>query len=107
MHSTTGLGGPLWVFAAAFYVGSLLFAVFITTDSLRKARQSRLRELPEPQWLYTLPSIVFLAAAALVQIAPVPPIAIAASLSSPVIVVLGFVYLLRVVFPRPANEEDA
>lgn len=104
MHSTTGLAGPLWVFAAAFYVGSLLFAVFVTTDSLRKARQSRLRALPEPQWLYTLPNAVFLAAAALVQIAPIPPIAVGASLASPLIVILGFAYLLRVVFPRPEKE---
>ena len=99
MHDSAALGGPLWVAAMALFVGALVLALFVVLDSLRPARSARFAALPEPGWLYTASCALFLASAIFVQVVPITLVAAITSLASPLILVIGVIYLLRVVFP--------
>ncbi len=101
-HSEVSLAGPLWWFAVALFAGAWLFSGFVTLDSLRRSRSA---ELVTPSWVYTLLGGLFFLGVTvlfLMQVAGLitPELAIAAAVSMPFTIIVGVVYLLKVVFPK-------
>lgn len=104
MHGGETLGGPVWFFAVAVVVVAVALAIYTVVESVRPRRAEAAKRLPEPLWTYTAGQGLFLALLALVQVAPLPPIASAiAVFLVPLALVQSFAFLLRVVFPRPES----
>lgn len=104
------LAGPIWWFVTVIYVLTLLLAIYTAIDSRQATRREALDALPEPWWLYSAVSILYVVAglgawftvpAAWRWIAAVPV------LLTPVEIALGVAYLLRVVYPKPAAGAPA
>jgi hypothetical protein len=104
VHAGEVLGGPLWWIAVAFVVVAWLLAGYVFFDSLRSVRTMRLAELREPGWLYSVLGGLFFFGAIAAQVPALGPVAVVVALSSPLAYVLGFAYLLRVVFPATKEE---
>lgn len=101
-HGEVTLAGPLWWLAIGLFVAAWLFSGFVTLDSLRRARSA---EETTPSWLFTLLGGVFfvgVTALFLLQVAGLatPELAVTAAMLVPVALIVGVVYLLRVVYPK-------
>ncbi len=104
MHGPTPLAGPVWVVAQIVMVSAIALSMFMLLDSLRAVR--RAQEHGVGLWVYRVLSAGFLILFAAVQL--IPGIQLGAAISAataPFILVLGLVYLLRVVFPKQAPVE--
>jgi hypothetical protein len=97
------LGGPVWVFASVLIYGTILLALYVLIDSLRPSRRASAKgRVPEPLWIYSAISVLFLGGLAVVQFVPGLQLAAAApALATPIVLIAGLAYLLRVVFPKP------
>lgn len=109
MHGGLSLGGPVWLFATTVVLVALVLAVFVLLDSLRSTRRaaaaSRVRE---PLWVYTAGEALFLGALVIAQLLPgVSLVSALPVIAMPFALALGVAYLLRVVFPRAAGDEQA
>jgi hypothetical protein len=100
VHGDVVLAGPIWWTAVALFLVTWALAAFVAFDSLRSVRSVRFEQLPEPRWLYFVPSVVFFLAAAISQFAGVGTLAVAVIAGAPVVLVLSMVYLFRIVFPK-------
>lgn len=102
MHGDVVLGGPVWLLATAFIMGTAVLAIFVIVDSLRPLRRSSVAgRLPEPLWAYTAVHFAFLATLGLAQILAGISLASAAPVAvAPFALATGVAYLLRAVFPR-------
>ena len=110
MHGDTVLGGPVWFFAQVVIFGTLALSVFVLVDSLMPRRRAKVGDrLPEPLWVYSAVNVAYLLLLVAVQLVPGMQVASAVvAIASPIVLVFGIVYLLRVVFPKPgAGEVDA
>lgn len=109
MHSNTTLAGPVWVIVQLLVVAAIVISVFMVADALRPHRRAQASErgLPEPLWVYAGTSGVFLALLIAVQVIPGVQLGAAAvAMATPLIIVLGMVYLLRVVFPKQSEKSE-
>jgi hypothetical protein len=106
VHSDTVLGGPVWVFAQVVIFGTLLLSLFVFVDSLMPRRRQRVAgRLSEPLWVYSAVNFAYLVLLVSVQLIPGLQMAAAAvAVASPIVLVFGVVYLLRVVFPKVPYE---
>jgi len=109
MSGGVPLGGPVWLFAQFLILGTVLLSAFVFADSLRPARREKVRgHLGEPLWLYTAITGTFLALLIVVQVIPgLQRASAVVSLATPFAIVLGVVYLLRVVFPKAGVPVDS
>jgi drug/metabolite transporter (DMT)-like permease len=103
------IAGPVIWFVEGLLVLSAVLALFVTIDSARPVRRERFAQLPEPWWLYTATMGVFLAFLLAVQTGRLPAISGAILLALvPFALAEQVAYLLRVVYPRPAeNNADS
>lgn len=99
MQGGAPLGGPVWLFAVVLFVSAFVFAVFTAVDPWRARRAERFAEVPEPRWLYSAPSALYLLVAIGVQFLPDTRVAVGVTFATPALIALGLTYLLRVVFP--------
>lgn len=105
MHGEVALGGPVWLFATVFILVTLVLAVFVVLDSLRPGRVAA-ATVREPLWVYTAGEALFLAALALVAVSSgMSLISAVPVVAAPFALALGIAYLLRVVFPKPAEGD--
>ena len=99
------LGGPVWWLIFGIYLLTIAFALFTLADALRPKRAERFAQIREPRWLYAGFAAIYLVCVlgawipALPRVLTVIPVALAIPM-----LVVGFAYLLRVVFPKPAVE---
>lgn len=99
-------GGPVGWYILGMYVLAIGLAVFVLIDSQRSARHDRLAELAEPAWIYPVFAGGFLIFVVSVLL-PFMPVVFSAvpALLTPFWLVIAVVYLLRVVFPKPASAD--
>lgn len=105
MHGDVVLAGPIWWTAVVVYLVAWLLSGLTALDSLRAVRAERFSQIGESRWLYFGPSLAFFIAALVSQFAGVTSLSVVVVAIAPLILVLGMVYLLRVVFPKPAAIE--
>jgi hypothetical protein len=102
------LAGPVWWAVFVVYLIVIATAVFVRVDSLRDIRHARFTEMPEPRIIYTGWETLYLIAVVGVWLPFVPrewstiPV-----LMTPISLVVGTAYLLRVVFPKPPKVAPA
>lgn len=106
MHGDVQLGGPVWLFAQLVVLLAIVLNLFVLVDSLRpKRRADAAARLPEPLWVYAAFSAIFLGLSLVVTVIPgLQVTAAAVPLATPLALVVGVAYLLRVVFPKPAPD---
>lgn len=96
------LAGPVWWAVFCVYVIVIGLMVFVRVDSLRDKRHERLEQMPEPRIIYTGWSTIYLICVVGVWIPFVPRVwATIPVLMTPISLIVGTAYLLRVVFPKP------
>jgi len=102
VHGDTSLGGPIWFILQFLMLATLALAGYVFVDSLRASRRADAAErLPEPSWIYTVVSATFLLLTLAYFLDRQMRLGAAiVPLSAPVMIVVGFVYLLRVVYPK-------
>lgn len=105
MHGNVTLAGPLWWVASALFVGAIALGLFIVIDALLPARSARFAELPESRWVYIVICGLYVIGAIVAQFVRIAALAVSVSIGAPFMVVLGLVYLLRVVFPKHVSDE--
>jgi len=99
------LGGPVWWYFVGVYVLAAALAVYCLSDSLRPTRASRLADLREPNWLYTVLFAVYLVCVFGVWIPAIPrAVSAVPVVLTPLALALAVAYLLRVVFPKASVE---
>lgn len=103
------LGGPVWALAQFLLLLAVGLALYMVVDSLRPGRRAASAGVvTEPLWIYTVLSAVFLVSLIVVQFIPgLQMTAAIPSLAAPIVTAAGFAYLLRVVFPKPTEEQLA
>ncbi|MDR3687294.1 MAG: hypothetical protein P4L93_10100 [Coriobacteriia bacterium] len=101
-------GGPVGWYILGMYVLAVGLALFVLVDSLRAVRREHLAELPEPAWIYPVFGGGFLVFVFSVLL-PFVPVAFSAvsALLTPFWLAIAVAYLLRVVFPKPAQLDEA
>lgn len=95
----------MWsVFVVFLAIGGLL-ALFVTVDSIRRARAGEAQRLRP----YLALQAIYLATLLLAQVTPVFRVAVGAtaSLMTPFAIGAGVAYLLRIVFPRALPVAEA
>ncbi len=103
MHSS-GLGGPVWYFLVAVMVLTIGLAVFVVIDSVRRLIRCGPDQRP---WLlfYACLQALFLLMLAIVQLKVLPTVFSAIIVFfSPLALIQSIAYLLRVVFPKHAED---
>jgi hypothetical protein len=101
------LGGPVWVFLMIVIVLTIALAVFVIVDGIRRLRRCGADERP---WLvfYVALEVLYLLMLGIAQLSVLPRIFAAfVALATPFALILSFVYLLRVVFPKRPERTPA
>ncbi len=99
MHSS-GLGGPVWIFLVVVVLLAIVLAAYVLLDSVRRFRRCAPNGRP---WLlfYACLSAFYLLVVVLAQVSALPRIlAVFVAVGTPLALILSFVYLLRVAFPK-------
>jgi hypothetical protein len=100
------LGGPIWWYIVAVYVIAIALAFFVVADTLLPVRASRRAEVREPGWVYGAFQLVYLLCVLGAWLPVMPrPFAVVPVVLTPVSLVVGVAYLLRVVFPKPPKGD--
>lgn len=101
MHgSGVTLAGPVWWFAVALFISTWLLMGFVAIDIFGARRQERLSAVPESRWIYFVPAVTYFILAIAIQFLGLQALAAGVILASPLLLILGLVYLLRIVFVR-------
>lgn len=101
--------GPLWLVAVGFMLVAIGLSGFVLVDSLRPKRkvEAALR-LPEPLWIYTIVMALFLVSIILPQVLRgVSVFSALPVIGAPIAIGFAVAYLLRVVFPKRPQEDEA
>ncbi len=112
MHGDALLGGPVfWAVLALFY-GAGLMALFVVVDACRSCRAEAFKTRAA-RLLWVAPQAFFVVlffVGALPQTAA-PTLSFAVVIAAPLVIGLQFMYLLRVVYPKPSllavTEDEA
>jgi len=102
------LGGPVyWLMVILLLLAGML-AAFVVLHASLVARRGRLAEKPVSLWLWAGPQAAYVALLFLVQTPLLPLVASAVLvLLTPLALIQSIAYLLRVVFPKPADSIDS
>lgn len=102
------LAGPVYWFMVTLLVLAGMLSAFVVLHAVLIARRGRLAGAPWSVALYAVPQAVYLALLFLVQ-GPWLPLFAAAVLVllTPIALIQQIVYLLRVVFPKPAAQAES
>lgn len=106
MHSDR-LGGPVWIFLMVVLVLTIGLALFVIVDGIRRIVRCGPDERP---WLifYVALEALFLIMLGVAQLNILPSIFAAfVALAAPFALVLSFVYLLRVAYPKHPERTPA
>ncbi len=100
------LGGPLfWVLTVTLF-GTAMLAVFVVIDCIRRSFTRGDRPAEQVRWHYLVPQAVYVFLLLVGQVGAMPmAVTAAVVLATPVLLAQGITYLLRVVFPKPVEEE--
>ena len=92
--------GPVFAFAMVLVVSSAGLSAFMLYDTVR--RDAARYRVPEPRWLYPIVSGAYLLGVVLAFLPAMKGrVGAAIAIATPLVLVVGVAYLLRVVFPKP------
>ena len=92
--------GPVFAFAMILVASSVGLSAFMLYDSVRRAAADY--RVPEPRWPYQIVSGVYLLGVVLAFLPAMKGrVGAALAIATPLVLVVGVAYLLRVVFPKP------
>jgi len=98
------LGGPVFWIATGLLLVAGALAAFIVFDSLRRAFFPGARPAEPLRLFYVVPQALYLFVVVLGQVRAIPVLVTGIFvLLTPLALVQGIAYLLRVVFPKPAD----
>ncbi len=106
MHSDR-LGGPVWIFLMIVMFLTVALALFVVIDGIRRLVRCGPDERP---WLllYVCLEALYLVMLGVAQLSIMPRVfAAVIVVATPFALVLGFVYLLRIVFPKHPESTPA
>ena len=106
MHSDR-LGGPVWIFLTIVMFLTIALALFVVIDGIRRMIRCGPDERP---WLlfYVCLEALYLVMLGVAQLSIMPRIfAAVVTAATPLALVLAFVYLLRIVFPKHPESTPA
>ena len=101
------LAGPVYWFMVTLLVLAGMLSAFVVLHALLVSRRGRLAGAPWSVALYAVPQAVYFALLFIVQGPWLPLVAAAVLvLLTPIALIQQIVYLLRVVFPKPAAQVE-
>ncbi len=106
MHSDR-LGGPVWMFLMVVVFLTIALAVFVVIDAVRRLVRCGPDERP---WLifYAAVEALFLLMLLVAQLKVLPGVfAAIVALATPLALILAFVYLLRIAYPKHPERTPA
>lgn len=108
MHGDVALSGPVWLFATAVILIAVMLALVVVVDSIRPLRRLRDGSRSGRTWPYALVEASFLVALAVAQFAPgVSGVSLLPVALAPIALLMGVLYLLRVVYPARVDSATA
>lgn len=98
------LGGPIYVLVMVLLFAAGMLAVFVVIDVIRRASTYGTHTAEKFRPGYLIPQLAFLVVMLLSQFEGALPIIVVGivTLCAPIVLIQSLVYLLTVVFPKPA-----